>query len=110
MPTQKPAPPAPVYKLKWVSARSYTEPEWNLAYCEGEVKNISNHSLHSVIVVVSWYDAADNFITSDWDFIQYDPLLSEQTSPYKVISAYNPAMAKVKIGFQEFGGAAIPTK
>jgi len=99
---------APSYKLELLSD-SGTLDEY-FATVEGEVKNISGQSLDGVTVVASWYDASGGFITSDWSFIEYQPILPGQTSPFKVMTTKNPAMKKFTINFKEFAGGTIPYK
>ena len=48
-------------------------------------------------------------ITSDSSLIEYDPILPGQTSPFKVIERYNPAMEKANIEFKHMWGNRIPT-
>jgi hypothetical protein len=98
----------PSYKLELLSDRGTLDEYF--ATVEGQVKNISGQSLDSVLVVVSWYDASGGFITSDWSFIDYQPILAGQTSPFKVMTTKNPAMKKFSINFKEFAGGTIPYK
>ena len=74
---------------------------------EGEVRNISSNNIDHVIVVVSWYSAADQFITSEQSVIEYSPLLAGQTSPFKAISRFNPEMRQYRVAFKRAGGRAI---
>jgi len=80
------------------------------AYIEGRVKNISGTRLENVTAVGSWYTDDRSFITSDDTLIDYTALLADQTSPFKVISRYNPAMAKCNVEFKELFGGLIPAR
>ena len=54
------------------------------------------------------YTADKTFVASDSALIEYEPLLPGQTSPFRVLTRYNPAIANCDIGFKSIGGAAIP--
>lgn len=77
---------------------------------EGRVKNISGKNLENLRAVVTWYANDGEFITSDSGLIEYDPILADQTSPFKVIARHNPAMKKASIEFKEMFGGKIPHK
>ncbi|MCK4427347.1 MAG: FxLYD domain-containing protein [candidate division Zixibacteria bacterium] len=83
------------------------EKEGSFVVAEGLVKNISEEKLENVVAVFSVYDANGEFITSDNALIEYDPLLSGQTSPFKVMVKYNPAIEKGEIGFKHLLGEPI---
>jgi hypothetical protein len=74
---------------------------------EGTVTNDSGDSLKDVEAVVSFNDSAGNFITSDDAIIDYNPILTGQTSPFKVMASYNPAMASCSVAFKELMGGEI---
>jgi hypothetical protein len=74
---------------------------------EGEVTNISNEPLRNVVALVSFYTKDRTFITSDTGFLEYNPILPGQTSPFRVITGYNRAMAMASIDFKYFGGGSI---
>ena len=73
----------------------------------GEVKNTSTYSLDGIIAVASFRDEKGDIITSDDALIDFQPILPGQTSPFKVIATYNPAMKKANIDFKEAGGGTI---
>ncbi|MFQ6002153.1 MAG: tetratricopeptide repeat protein [Candidatus Zixiibacteriota bacterium] len=83
------------------------EKEGDFVVAEGLVKNISEEKLENVVAVFSVYDANGEFITSDNALIEYDPLLPGQTSPFKVMIKYNPAIEKAEIGFKHLSGESI---
>jgi hypothetical protein len=102
-PTPVPSPPLMLEK-GWRCERtssSYSE-------LAGEVTNLSSSSLRRVQVVVTYYTADKTFITSDSALIEYDPLLAGQTSPFSVLTRFNPAIASCTIDFKFFGGGSIP--
>lgn len=96
-------------KLELLSFKCTTNTRIGFVYIEGQVRNITNTSLRNVEAVGTWYTAADQFITSDTALIEYNPILPGQTSPFKTIGSYNPAMAKCQIEFKELLGGTIPT-
>ena len=42
--------------------------------------------------------------------IEYNPVLANQTSPFKVMTSDNPAIKKASIDFKELMGGTINTK
>lgn len=80
---------------------------YNYIIAEGTVKNISSESIDNVVAVMQIYDKQDKFIKSDHALIEYRPILPGQTSPFKIISSYNPAMNKASIDFQAFAGGTL---
>lgn len=77
---------------------------------EGQVENLSSEAMKRVVAEASWYDAADNFISSDTAMIEYDPLLPGQKSPFKVMTRRNPAMTKYTVTFKQMFGGQITTE
>jgi len=76
---------------------------------KGLVKNISNSKLENVMAVACFYASDGTFITYDKAFIEFNPILPGQTSPFRVLATYNPAMARVEIQFKFSTGEPIPT-
>ena len=74
---------------------------------EGEVKNISDSSIKNLMTVGTFRKEDGTFIKSDDALIEYNPLLSGQTSPFKVMSRNNPAISKCRISFKEISGQKI---
>lgn len=71
---------------------------------QGLVTNVSGMPLESVVARVNFYTSNDEFITSEDALIAYRPLLVGQSSPFKVIETFNPAMAKASLELAEFWG------
>jgi hypothetical protein len=94
-------------QLKLVSSR-WSE-DYGYATYEGQVKNISGIKLKNVQAVVTWYDRNDNMITSSGALIEYNPILPGQSSPFKVMKTYNPAMQKAAVEFSHLMGGTIRT-
>lgn len=109
---EKAAPPAPPPKGYLLEVRSWS---WGVMrggrYVEvkGEVKNISGKPLRRVQALVSFYDANKQFITSKSAFIEFNPILPDQVSPFRLMETYNPAMQTAKLQFKFFAGEQIPT-
>lgn len=73
----------------------------------GQVRNISGEKLDNVMVVIEWYDAAGALITSDDVLLKYNPIMPGQTSPFQVITSYNPQMARYVVNFKGLWGDSI---
>ncbi len=84
--------------------------EYDYLVVEGYLKNISNKKLENVCVVANFFDNQDNFITSVFDVIDYNPLMSDQKSPFKTFTSYNPRIKKVEIEFKNISGLKIKHK
>lgn len=76
---------------------------------EGEVKNISDVPLRSVVAVITYKTKEGDFITFDSALIEYNPIMPDQISPFRVISTYNPLMETAHIEFQFHLGDKILT-
>lgn len=60
------------------------------------------------MAVVTFTTADGSFITSDTGLIEYDPLLPNQTSPWKVMTRWNPRMQRASVEFKTmFGGTLV---
>ncbi|MCF8097998.1 MAG: FxLYD domain-containing protein [Desulfarculaceae bacterium] len=73
----------------------------------GEVKNISYKRMKNVVAVASFYDKQNNFITSKWTFLEFNPVMPGQTSPFKIMARFNPLMNKCSLRFKYFTGQEI---
>jgi hypothetical protein len=93
-------------KLMLLNWRWYEEHSYAIA--EGEVRNVSALSLQNVEVVVRFYTSSGELITYDTALIEYNPILPDQTSPFKVMAKYNPQMSSASISFKYLMGAIIP--
>jgi hypothetical protein len=88
--------------FKWYkSSRSYVR-------AEGEVKNISGVPLRNVMAVVTYKTNDDDFITYDSALIEYNPIMPDQISPFRIITPYNPLMEVAYLEFQFLSGERIP--
>lgn len=98
----------PEYLLELIAMNDTRE--YDFITVEGQVKNISGVSLDSIVAVVEFYDSNGDFVKSDSALIDYDPILSGQTSPFSVITTDNPAIKKYSTTFKYFAGGTLPTK
>ena len=88
--------------FKWYqSSRSYVT-------AEGEVKNIIGVPLRNVMAVITYRTKEGDFITYDRALIEYNPIMPDQKSPFKVITTYNPLMDTAYLEFQFLSGEKIP--
>ena len=79
--------------------------EHGYAIAEGEVTNASRRSLENVTAVVTFKTSAGDFITSDDAVIDFNPILPNQTSPWKIMARWNPEMKNASVQFKTlFGG------
>lgn len=81
--------------LKFLDWRWYSEDNW--IYVEGEVKNTSRKTIRSVNIIASFYRKNDRFLKSDDTYTELNTLDPGMVSPFKIMLAYDPAIAKVKL-------------
>jgi hypothetical protein len=97
------APAEPLLELQtWRWSENYS-----YVIAEGSVKNISGRSLERIMAVVQFHDKNGNFITSADALIDYNPILPNQISPFKVMATYNPEMKNASIEFKYLMGGTI---
>jgi hypothetical protein len=102
--------PASQPELALLSAVGQQSGSGSYHIVEGQVRNISNQPIRSVVAIATWYDKNDQFITTDDALIDYNPILPGQTSPFKTMSRTNPSMQRFTISFKRMGGTAIPVE
>lgn len=76
---------------------------------EGRVTNNSKQTLRNMQALVEYETSSGQFITSDYSTIELRDLLPGQSSPFSVLTDYNPAMSRASLRFREFYGALVPT-
>lgn len=89
--------------IKWSWGQSYSH-----AIAEGQVKNLTGESLKNIQAVVTFKDKNGGFITSSDALIEYNPILPNQASPFKVYATWNPAMQVASIEFKQMFGGTVP--
>jgi hypothetical protein len=82
--------------------------EYGYATAEGLVTNISDKRLENIQAVVTFKTKDGEFIKSDTGMVEYNPLLPGQTSPFRVMTTYNPAMSGADLQFKKMFGGTIP--
>lgn len=95
----------PTMKLSLISTNSYFEAGY--AIVEGQVKNTGNEKIDNIEVIVTWKTKEGEFIKSDSAMIDYDPIMGQQTSPFKVLTTRNPKMLRYEIDFKQALGGSI---
>lgn len=75
--------------------------------CSGALRNISGAVQRNVQIVIQWVDSAGTTQSSDSALIEFNPILVDQESPWKVIATYNPAFTKYKISIAQLGGGTF---
>jgi outer membrane murein-binding lipoprotein Lpp len=83
--------------------------EYGYVTVEGLVKNISGARIEGVQAVAIFTDASGNFVSSDSAMIEYQPILVNQSSPFKVMATWNPEMKKCRVEFKTLFGGQLPT-
>jgi len=83
--------------------------EYGYAIVEGQVTNVSGQSLENVMAVVTFQTSSGQFITSDDALVDYNPLLPGQTTPWKVMARWNPAMSSASVQFKTILGGSLRT-
>ena len=81
----------------WSCAR---ERDSDYIYIRGEVKNASDSSVNWLQIVVTLRTADGTFVTSDHGFAEYQTILPRQTSPFKVLIGFNPAVRTADLSFK----------
>lgn len=102
--------PDPFNQLEIQSFRCTTDSAIGFAFIRGEVTNVSGRRLENVVAVGTWRTADGTFIVSDDALIDFDPLLPGQTSPFEIISRYNPLMSRCNLQFKHLFGEQIPAR
>lgn len=77
------------------------EDDSNYAIVVGQVKNISKKSIDAIEAVANFSDAKGTYISNNSSLIDYNPLLPDQNSPFKVMVPWNPAFKNLQIEFKQ---------
>jgi hypothetical protein len=101
---QPTATPGPLLALQ---SSSCTRDRFGYMSCEGFVQNISSRPLDGVMTVVIWYDANNVPQSEDTSFVDYQPILPGQSSPWSTFGRANPALNSFRVQFKEFAGGTI---
>jgi hypothetical protein len=74
---------------------------------EGLVKNWSGQALDGLQAEVRFYDSNGEFISSDSSFVDAQPLLAGQSSPFSILANYNTKFKKAELSFRTFDGRMV---
>jgi len=109
-PTQGPDPPPPsgAPQLALLSSTDNLSSGGTFVTVEGQVKNISSEPLENVVAVVTWFTQAGDFVIFDEALIELRPILSGETSLFRMLTSTDPTMATFTVSFKEFFGGSIP--
>ncbi len=76
---------------------------------EGQVQNISAGPLENVAVVVTWFTAEAEFLTSDECLIGFNPIVAGQTAPFSCLTQSIPGIDQYSVEFKHALGGTIAT-
>lgn len=76
----------------------------------GEVKNISGKSIENVMAVGNFKTKDGTFVKSADALIEYNPILAGQISPFKAMTANNPAIENCELAFKKLAGGTLKYK
>lgn len=77
---------------------------------DGQVKNISSEKIDNVTAIGIFATRSGDVVKTDSTLIEYDTILPDQTSPFRVITKDNPLMEKCRVEFKRMFGDKIYTK
>lgn len=94
---------AEVVVLAW----SWHADAYGFVHAKGQVRNATDVKLEGVQAIVSFFTDDGTFIASDSAFLEFNPLMPGQTSPFEVIAQYNPRMKSARLEFGFFAGRKL---
>lgn len=109
-----------MYDLEKESQERHSEPQLHLEafkvtrfdnmsiLAEGLVKNTGGEKLSYVEAVVFTYDINGEFISSKSTYLDFNPILPNQASPFKSYIDFNPAIKRFSVQFKDRHGALLP--
>ena len=97
-------------ELALIASRGYPSSGRSFFHVEGQVRNLTDQPLKSVMAVTTWYDEKDNFVKTAEALIDFNPILPGQTSPFSTITTGNPAMSRYTVEFKRIFGGTINTR
>jgi hypothetical protein len=92
-----------LHLLNWSWGKDY-----NYVVAKGQVKNLTNEKILNAKAEVTWYDKNGEMITYDYTYLDLTTLMPGQTSNFKIMERWNPAMNKASIRFT-CSGAVLKT-
>ncbi len=73
----------------------------------GSVRNRAAHPIPRVTAVVELLDASDRVVQTDSALVAFDPLPAGEAAPFKVECSDAKEAVKLRVRFQELGGALL---
>ena len=95
------------YDLELIAWSWSDAPGREFVEVSGWVKNISGRKLSDVEVVASFFGKKGDFIACKSALIEFNPILPDQTSPFRMLATNNPAMETAKLEFKFLTGGTI---
>ena len=77
------------------------------AIVEGDVANMSSESLDRIEAVVTWRARDNEVVASESALVEQQPIPAGQSSPFRVLTKWNPAMHSASINFRVFYGTNV---
>lgn len=79
-------------------------------HSRGQVKNMTSQPIKNIEAIAEYYTKDGTFIISDDAFVEFNPLMPGQTTPYHVLLPGNPLIAKCSIRFKVMWGEELAYK
>lgn len=93
--------------LEILSWRCYSEHGY--MHTVGQVRNTSGRSLENVMVIGQYFANSGDFIKKADALIDFNPLLSGQTSSFEALTTHNPEIKKCNLTFKQMGRGELTT-
>ena len=74
------------------------------------MKNVSGAPLENLLAVVIFRTEDGTFVTSADSLLDFNPVMPGQTTPFSVMTTWNPLIKTGAITFKRFGGGGIRWK
>jgi len=81
--------------------------EHGYVIAEGMVRNVTQQPMRNICAAVTFLTSSGEFVTSEDSLVSYNPILPNQTSPFRVMARGNPEIRKARIGFKELFGGSV---
>lgn len=73
----------------------------------GQVKNVGASKLDSVLAVGEFYDKNGVLVKPGEALVDFNPIVPGQTTPFSVMSSYNPEIKTATLNFKTMFGGSI---
>lgn len=88
----------------------YRERYGSYVTAEGRVTNNTAVTINYAKVLIEYYTDNLTFVTSDWSYLELTALLPGQSTPYKIMTRENPAMARASVRFIDRSGSELASQ